>query len=243
VLRQLRALPGRARVALAVAVALILAGGGLLVWSLVDGGDGDTAGDDGGSGADLTLPSTTLNTGGIEVPAPRGWQPVPVPDLGFGIAVPNAWETLVLSPEGLSTLADAEPAVPDFTESAHAAASRGSVLYAAGVDADDRISDLEVGGAPDSGVTDLAGLEAYARDLTRQEGRSGAQVEALPDADRPTVRLRFQVGAGDEVAEGTETLVLGPDGIVWSVIVTSDDAAIHDELTRQITGTLTFAAR
>jgi hypothetical protein len=237
--RRVRSLPGRAKAALVLAVVLIVAGAGVLAWSLAaDDGDSARAATD----TDLTLPSTTVNTGGIDVPVPEGWQAVPVPALRFGIAVPPGWEAVVLSPEGLSTLAGADPAVPGFVESAHAAAARGSVFYAAGVDAEDRVSDVEVGGAPQTGVTDLAGLEAYADGLARQAERSGAQVEVVDGAARPTVSLRFQLGAGDEVAEGTETLVLGPDGIVWSVIVTSDDAAIHDDLASSITDTLTLGA-
>jgi hypothetical protein len=58
------------------------------------------------------------------------------------------------------------------------------------------------------------------------------------------VRLRFAVGGGDgEAARGTETLVLADDGIVWSVVVTSDDAAVHDDLAARLTGTLAFPAR
>ena len=53
--------------------------------------------------------------------------------------------------------------------------------------------------------------------------------------------MRFQVGADGEVAEGTETLVLGPNGIVWSVTVTSDDPEIHDDLADSITATLTLS--
>jgi hypothetical protein len=242
-MHRLRALPGRAQVALVLAVVLFVGLLGALVWSLVDD-DGGAAGDADGAGAggDLTLPSTTLATGGIDVRAPDGWQAIPVPSLRFGIGVPPGWESVVLSPDGLEALADAAPVVPDFVASAHAAAARGSVFYGAGVDAADRVSDVEVGAAPQTGVTDLAGLEAYADDLTTQPGRAGAEVAAVEGAERPTVRLRFQVGSGDEVAEGTETLVLGPDDIVWSVIVTSDDAAVHDELTQQITDTLTFGA-
>jgi hypothetical protein len=240
--RRLRALPGRARAALALAVVLVVGGLGLLAWSLADDSGADDQ-DGAGAGGDLTLPSTTVATGGIDVPAPEGWQAVPVPSLRFGIAVPPGWESVVLSSAGLEALADAAPVVPDFVASAHAAAARGSVFYAAGVDAEDRVSDVEVGAAPQTGVTDLAGLEAYAEGLTAQPGRAGAEVEAVADAERPTVRMRFQVGAGDESAEGTETLVLGPDDIVWSVTVTSDDAAIHDELTQQITDTLVFASR
>lgn len=240
--RRLSSLPGRARAALALAVVLLVAGFGLLAWSLVSDGGSDGDADGAGAVGDLTLPSTTLATGGIDVPAPDGWQAIPVPSLRFGIAVPPGWESVVLSANGLEALADAAPVVPDFVASAHAAAARGSVFYAAGVDAEDRVSDVEVGAAPQTGVTDLGGLEAYADGLTAQPGRAGAEVEAVAGTERPTVRLRFQVGAGDEVAEGTETLVLGPDDIVWSVSVTSDDAAIHDELTQQITDTLVFGS-
>jgi hypothetical protein len=241
--RRVRALPARARAALALAVVLIVAGLGLLVWTLVQDGGTDGDADSAASGGDLTLPSTTIATGGIEVPAPDGWQAIPVPSLRFGIAVPPGWESVVLSPNGLEALADAAPVVPDFVASAHAAAARGSVFYSAGVDGADRVSDVEVGAAPQTGVTDLAGLEAYAADLTEQPGRAGAEVEVVEDAETPAVRLQFRVGAGDEGAEGTETLVLGPDDIVWSVIVTSDDSQIHADLVRSITDTLTFAAR
>ena len=188
-----------------------------------------------------TMPSTTLNTGGIDVAAPDGWLAIPVPDLGFGLAVPPGWEASLLSPEGLATLASASPAVPGFVDSAHQAAASGGLVYAAGEDAAGGVSDVMVRGAPQSGVADAAGLAAYARDLAVRAGRADPQVEVVEGAARPTVRMRFQVGGGGETAEGTETLVLGPQGIVWEVIVTSDDAASHDDLATGITDTLTFA--
>ena len=55
--------------------------------------------DDDSAGPDPT--STTLATGGIDVKAPSGWQKVPLPQLGFGLAVPPKWEALVLSDSGL----------------------------------------------------------------------------------------------------------------------------------------------
>lgn len=238
--RRLAALPWRARLALAAAVVLSVVAVLLLAWP---GGD-DSGGDDaaGTGGDDPATTSTTLNTGGIEVDAPDGWQPIPVPDLGFGIAVPPGWEATLLSPDGLSTLANASPVVPGFVDNAHAAASAGGVVYAAGQDQAGGVSDVLVRAAPQTGVTDLAGLEAYAGDLAIEAGRSDPQVEVVDDAALPTVRLRFQVGGDREVAEAMETLVLAPDGIVWSVIVTSDDPTIHEELAGSITDTLTFAA-
>lgn len=242
--RRVAALPRRARAALGLAAALAAA---LVVWAawavLAGGGGGDDAAGGAGGEPDPALPSTTLATGGIEVDAPEGWQPIPVPDLGVGLAVPPGWEATLLSPEGLATLAEASPVVPDFVENAHAAASAGGLVYAAGEDGAGGVSDVIVRAAPQTGVTDVAGLEAYAQGLAAEAGRTDPQVEVVDGAARPTVRLRFRVGGdGDgEVAEGTESLVLGPDGIVWSVVVTTDDAAMHDDLVRTVTGTLAFA--
>lgn len=241
--RRVRALPVRARVALVAAVVLSFVAVLLLAWPSGDDG-GDAAGEQGdATGATDDVPqtsSTTIRTGGIEVDAPEGWQEIPVPALRVGVAVPPGWESVLLSPEGLGTLAQADPLVPGFAENAHAAAEVAGVLYAAGADDADQVSDLTLRASPQPGVTDVAGLEAYAIDLAAEAGRADAQVEVIEGAEHPTVRLRFRVGAGDEVAEGTETLVLGPDRFVWSVTVTSDDPAIHDDLAQQITDTLTF---
>ena len=247
--RRLAGLPPRARLALVAAVVLSAVAVLLLVVPGDGGGGGDeTAGDPGTAGGEATgddghgATSTTLKTGGIDVAAPGGWQPIPVPDLGFGIAVPPAWEAALLSPDGLATLARSSPVVPDFVDNAHAAASTGGLVYAAGEEAGGAISDVVVRAAPQTGVTDAAGLATYAETLGTEAGRADPQAEVVEGAERPTVRLRFQVGAEGEVAEGTETFVLGPDGIVWSVTVTSDDAAAHGDLATQISDTLTFAA-
>jgi hypothetical protein len=245
--RRLSALPLRARLALVAAVVLSVVAVLLLVVP-GDGGDGEGdggAGDApaaGGHGDPLT--STTLATGGIEVDAPEGWQAIPVPALRFGIAVPPGWEATVLSPEGLEALSSAAPAVEGFVESAHAAAASGGLLYAAGQDDEGLVSDVLVRAAPGTDVTDAAGLADYARDLASQAGRSAPEVEAVEGAALPTVRLRFAIGGeGGEEARGTETLVLAEDGIVWSVVVTSDDAAAHDDLATRLAGTLAFAPR
>jgi hypothetical protein len=236
--RRVRALPGRARAALALAVLLILAGAVWIAVAAADAGDDDEPAAGGGSGR---LPTTTLATGDLDVEAPDGWQVVPLPSLGVGLAVPPGWEAVVLSPEGLATLADSSPAIPGFVESATAAAGADGVFYAAGQDAEGRVSDVVLRAAPEAEVTDAAGLEDYARSLASASGRAGARVEVVDGAERPTVQLSFRVGAGDEVAEATETLVLGPRGTVWSVTLTSDDPAVHDDLADAVTGTLTLS--
>ncbi|HEX6423631.1 MAG TPA: hypothetical protein VFZ79_09140 [Acidimicrobiales bacterium] len=239
--RRLAALPGRAKAALVLAVMLTI---GLVVALAVgagDGGEGDDASDGPAAGTGTGMPSTTLATGGIDIDAPEGWQAIPVPDLGVGVAVPPGWEAVLLSPEGLATLSNASPAVPDFADNARAAAGAGGVLYAAGEEAAGGVSDLVVRAAPETGVADADDLVAYAEDLADDGGRRDPQVEVVDGAERPTVRLRFRVGGGGEVAEGTETLVLGPRDIVWSLVVTSDDASVHGDLVGAITGTLAFA--
>ncbi|HET9610645.1 MAG TPA: hypothetical protein VFP06_13640 [Acidimicrobiales bacterium] len=241
--RRLAALPARARAALGLAVVLAVF---LVAWAAVaafgdGGGDTDDAAGDPAGDADTAMPTTTLATGGVDVDAPDGWQPIPLPELGVGLAVPPGWEAVLLSPEGLATLANASPAVPDFVDSAHAAARAGGLLYAAGEDAAGGISDVVLRAAPGTGVTDAAGLASYAEDLAAEAGRTDPEVEPVDGAAQPTVRLRFQVGGDGESAEGTETFVLGPEGIVWSLVVTTDDPEIHDDLVADIAGTLTFA--
>ena len=226
----------RRATAVAVAAALVLA----VASAACSGGDGNG---DGGSSAGKGAPghtSTTLNAGDIKVDAPDGWQAVPVPDLGFGLAVPPGWETTLLSPDGLRTLARSSPLVPDFKELAHAAAQQGGLLYAAGVDSQKGVSDLVVRGAPDAGVKDVAGLEAYAKELATRAGRADQEVTVVKGATHPTVQMRYQVGAGAKRAQATDTLVAGPNDVVWDITVTSDTAAAHDELVRRITDTFTL---
>lgn len=223
-----------------------------------DGDDGDDAG--GGSPAADGTTSTTLETGGIEVDVPEGWRAVPLPQLGFGVGIPGDWEAAVLTGDVLADLASASPEVPGFLDAAHAAADSGSVFYAAGSDDQGRVTDLKVRAAPDSGVTDVAGLEAYARQIAADEGMPDPEVVVPEGAPRPTVELRYRTtaqrpsqdpaGTGATAPEdpelvevavrGTERLVLGPRGVVYSSIVTSEDAADHDTVADRILDTLTF---
>jgi hypothetical protein len=207
-------------------------------------GSGGNGGDGGSAGAGAT--STTVNTGGVAVDAPEGWQPVPLADLRFGLAVPPGWEAVVLSPEGLATLAGASPAVPGFSDLAHAAAAGGGIFYAAGQDAAGGISDVEVRARPQSGITDLAGLQAEAASAATQANADPAAIEVVDGTEYPTVLVPFTVGGTDPASGSsavTTIMVAGPDDVLWEVTVASDDAATHDELTRQIADTLTFVPR
>jgi hypothetical protein len=216
---------------------MALVGAGLFVW----GGDG-AAGDGAAGGT-----STTIATGGLEVDAPDGWYAVPLPALGFGLALPPGWESVVLSGEGLSRLAEAAPEVPGFVDAAHNAASSGSVLYAAGVDGEDRVTDLKVRATAGPGVTDAAGLEAHARQLATEAELPDPTVTAVADAAWPTVDVRYGTPAanpGESATEGTERSVLAPTGVVYSLLVTTEtggDRSLHDGLAAELFATLVLA--
>jgi hypothetical protein len=231
--------------ALALGV-VALVGAGLFVW----GGDG--AADDGDGDAAST--STTMATGDLEIEPPDGWYAVPLPTLGFGLALPQGWESVVLSGEGLSRLAEASPVVPGFVDAAHNAAASGAVLYAAGVDDADLVTDLKVRAAADSGVTDATTLEDYARALADEAELPDPAVTRVEGAAWPTVDVRYHAPAADDgehATEGTERSVLAPGGVVYSLLVTSetgDDAevdagaaAAHDRLAAEIFATLVLA--
>jgi hypothetical protein len=217
-------------------LAVALVGG--LVAAVVGAIGGD---DDATDGASPT--STTIDTGGIEVSAPDGWTAIPVAALGFGIAVPPGWEATVLAPDVLESLERSSPQVPAFLDNAHAAAEAGAVFYGAGVDEAGRVADVKVRAVPGAGISTIEQLEDFGRQLSERAGLGDVPVEVVGDAERPTVRMRYGMGAGGGSAEarGTETLVAGPDDIVWSVIVTSEDPATHEALAEQIAGTLAFA--
>jgi hypothetical protein len=225
------------RIAVPAVVAVVaLSLGGFLAWS---GRSGDEP------LPDLSMPTTTLDDGGIEVPTPDGWTAVPVPRLGFGLAVPDGWEATILDPEVLASVERSTPVVPGFVEAAHGAAESGAVLYAAGVDDQERVTDLKVRAATGTEVTDTAGLEGYARDLAADAGLPEVGVSVVEGAERPTVRTTFADEATSAEGEtvpvaGSETLVLGPNGVVWSLIVTSEVPDLEAELAPEIADTLTL---
>jgi hypothetical protein len=254
-----------------------------LVAGLAGCGNGSDEGTSGGSGSgdapESPAPGSApadIETGGVEVDAPEGWQAIALPSLGFGVAIPDEWEAVVLSEEGLGSLRQASPMVPGFTESAMAAARSGAVFYAAGIEdpaalanasgeigADGEpvpVVDLKVRADTDSGVTDVAALEDYARRLA-SAALPDTELRRVADAPRPIVDIRYRApisvsGHGDgssdgdpspdddtreEVTvEGTERLVLSGSGVVYSFIITSETAATQDELAPRLLDTVSF---
>jgi hypothetical protein len=252
--RRIRALLRDRRRAAVLAVLLVVIVGGVLA-VVLGGGDGDGGGD--AAAGDTT--TTTMETGGIQVAAPDGWRAIPMPQFGAGVAIPEDWEATVLSGDVLADLESSSPAVPGFLEAAHAAAESEAVFYAAGVDGEGRISDLKVRADLDTGVTDAAGLEAYALGLAQESGAVAPETTVVEGAALPTVEVRYTVeverpaeddeadgeSAGTErvTVQGTDHLVLGPRGVVYSLVVTSEVAAAdHDSLAGRLFGTLSFPA-
>jgi hypothetical protein len=221
----------------AVVAVVALGLGGALAWA---------SRDDGGAEPLPALPTTTVDAGGIEVDAPEGWSAIPVPQMGFGLAIPPGWEATLTNPEVLAGIDRSSPAVPGFLDAAHAAAENGAVFYGAGVDDDDHVTDLKVRASTDAGVDDVAGLTAYAERLAADAGLSDTTVEAVEGADRPTVRMSFTSTGKDQDGKdvpvtGSETLVLGPRDVVWSVIVTSEVPDVAADLAPQVTRSFTLA--
>lgn len=226
------------RVFVPAIVAVVALGlGGALAWMSRDDGAGDPL---------PALPTTTVDAGGIEVAAPEGWAAIPVPQMGFGLAIPPGWEATITAPEVLAGIDRSSPAVPGFLDAAHAAAETGAVFYGAGVDDQDRVTDLKVRASTDAEVTDVAGLTAYAEQLASDAGLADATVEVVEGAERPTVRMSFTSTGKDQDGKdvpvsGSETLVLGPRDVVWSVIVTSEVPEVAADLAPEITRSFTLA--
>jgi hypothetical protein len=239
---------------------LLLAGCGALVLGGVACSDESGAEEDRGSdgseegegAAGDQATTTTIDAGELEISSPNGWREVPLPTLGFGLAIPEQWEAVVLSDEGLDALRQADPAVPGFADAAHATAETGGVFYAAGVEADDRVTDLKVRAAPGTNITTAAALYTYARQLVTEAGLAEPSIKTITDADRPTVVIRYssdieRADPDDAEAEpesvtieGSEQLVVGPSGVVYSLIVTSENPEGHDAFADRVFDTLSF---
>jgi hypothetical protein len=175
--------------------------------------------------------------GDLELEVPEGYVGVPLPSLGIGFAIPRTWEAVVLTDEALERV-EAVTANPGFVDAARNARASGALLYGAGIDAQGRVSDLKVSQVPGLGLDAAADAAAAA-------APEGAAVDRPAGTAHPTVGIRFAVQAtgpeGEPIAaDGTQWLVEGPAG-VWSLVVTSEDAATHDDLARALLDTVVFS--
>lgn len=169
------------------------------------------------------------DAGGIVVPDIPGTTPAPLPSLGFGIAIPQGWNATRLLDGDLDRLADAELAEPFFSEAAEAVAETGALFYAAGVDDRGRVAEIKVD--REEG-TDVAAARAEAEAALAAAGATDLNVV---EADDGRVRLDFrlpQASADDgQPIDAHVSQLFVPDGDqVWSIVVTSEDAATQDAL-------------
>jgi hypothetical protein len=242
------------RVVPAVAAAVLLVAVAVGLWATLRSGDEDP-GSSADAAADQSVTSTSMVTGGIEVDLPdatvRPWRAVPLPQLGFGLAIPADWEAVVLSDEALADLAGATPAVPGFLEAAHAARQTGAVFYAAGADDQGEVTDLKVRAEPGTGITDVAGLEAYVRQLAAEAGVTNPEIVIQEAFANPTVDAEYAVTAEHPSdppgpapvrlrVRGTDRVVLSPRGVVYSLIITREDPTRDPSLVYPLLETLAF---
>jgi hypothetical protein len=213
--------------ALSIGAALVVAGGG-----------GENAAEREGRPSDVT--TTTLRAGDVAVVPPAGWLAVPLPSLGFGLAVPPGWEATRTDSGSLTALERGSLANPGFVDSARNAADAGAALYAAHQDRDGRVSDVKVQVLPRPGATSPDVLRQLADRLVAETPLAGAEVRASSGEEGPEVHIRYPIAGSPSdtgAAVGTQVLRAGTDRIV-SLIVTSEDPPAHDELVRSIVKTL-----
>lgn len=182
-------------------------------------------------------------TGGIEVPDIPGTRAVPVPALGFGIAVPEGWNAALLTEEALEQLQGADLARPAFLDAARNVAAGGAVLYAAGVDDQDRVAELKVD-VQDDAATDPGSLRALAQAVVDSGQVDEAEIIAGP-ADDGRVRVDYRVtlpaADGEDTIDAYGSQLFVPDGDrLWSFIVTSEDEATQSALLRIFGSSITF---
>ena len=182
-------------------------------------------------------------TGGIDVPDIPGTSAAPVPALGFGIAIPDGWQAVVLTDDALRRLEGADLARPSFLDAARKQAATGAVFYAAGVDDQERVAELKID-VQDDAATDPAAIEAAARTVVDSGQVEQAEVVAAPGDDgrlRVDYRVTLPAAEGDGTIEAYGSQLFVPDGDrLWSFIVTSEDEATQNALLDIFGSSITF---
>lgn len=184
--------------------------------------------------------------GGLDIPVVDGSYAVPLPSLGFGLALPDQWQATVLTDAALERVSDANLVAPFFLQAARTVAqTAGAVFYAAGIDERERVTDLKIIEVSDV-ATDLASI----RNLAESIVEGGAVREgAVTDAEGPAgshIRLDFRLEQTDAETDDTidayVTQLFVPAGdIVWSIIITGEDAANRNLLVSLVADTFVLA--
>ena len=164
--------------------------------------------------------------GDLEVPDIAGTTFAPFPSLGFGIAVPQGWNATRLDEEALGELEDVRLAEPFFLDAARNVAATGAIFYAAGVDEQGRVAEIKVDVDEGADATVEAVRAAAEAEVLAAGGTDVNVVEADDGRVRIDFRLEQPAADGSEVIDAFVSRLLVPDDDrVWSIVVTSEDAA------------------
>ena len=226
----------------------------LLCLVLVAGGCGDDDAEDGTSestqttsGSEEGQPHGTTTrppeTGGIEVPDVPGTYPVAVPSAGFGIAIPEGWQATILTDEAIQRLEDAELARPSFLDAARRLAATGAVFYAAGVDEQERVSELKIDVRDDADTSRAAMMDLAGSVVESGQVTDGVVVDDDPEDGRVRVDYRIALPSAEDGgtidALGSQIFVADGDRL-WSFIVTSEDTDTQTALLQIFDASITF---
>lgn len=182
-------------------------------------------------------------SGTLDIPEIPGACPVPLVELGLGLAVPIGWDAALVDQGSLDRLAEASLVRPAFLASAQQWSSEGAVFYAAGVSESGEVSDLKI--YVEDGVdTSAEGLSALATTLA--ESGEVAEPSIAGDPADGRVRVDFTVAmpsADDPNIEiagfGSELLVADGDRL-WRFILISESAQAQNALLLVFDSSITF---
>lgn len=162
--------------------------------------------------------------GDLEVPEIAGTTFAPFPSLGFGIAVPEGWNATRLDDEALARLEDADLAQPFFLDAARNVASTGALFYAAGVDEEGRVAEIKVD------VEEAVSIDEVRAPAEAEVLAAGGTDVNVVQVDDGRVRIDFRLSqpsadGGETIDAYVSRLLVPDDDQVWSIVVTSEDAA------------------
>lgn len=214
--------------------------------ALVGCSDDDDAGtaEDPDAEGPISPPTTApADTGGIDVPEIPGTFPAAVPSAGFGIAVPEGWQATVLSEDALARLEEAALARPSFLDAARQLFEAGAVFYAAGVDDQDRVSELKIDVQDDADTSQEAIMALAGSVEGSGQVTDAVVVEDDPEDDRIRVDYRIALPSADDGtpidALGSQLFVVDGDRL-WSFIITSEDTDTQTALLQIFDESITF---
>lgn len=216
-------------------------------------GDDDVPGGSRGHGTEAPA------TGGLDIDAPEGSIAIPVPSLGFGVAIPDGWQATLLTDAALARVAEANLADDIFLDAARATQGTGAVFYAAGVAEDGSVSELKVDlqddadtsldairvlaqSLIDGGVFDEAQIVAVAGEPQAGEDGDGA---AAPGEVGLRLDFRLRQPAADDGRAidtwGSQLFVPAGERL-WSLVVTAEAQPERDRLVSLFATSFTVAA-